>query len=184
MTTLCGLLKQDVREWEMSDSKTWGDDESRAFEVWKYYGAVGGADKDRMVQIVTWLLGFSAAIIGFYANGGLSRPLGTLLLFVLGALISLLAAYVALLYGSYAAWNWSIADRIARRYEWTEQMPDFVPFEGVEKVEKLPYVKRLAEPAEGRIAPVFKVFFCFSLASFLVHAFLMVNAVRHLAVCG
>ena len=99
----------------MNDPQSRSHDESFALEVWKHYGGVGGADKDRMVQIVTWLLGFSAAIIGFYASGELSRPLGTSLLFVIGALISLLSAYVALLYGSYASWNWSIADRIACR---------------------------------------------------------------------
>ena len=98
----------------MSKMKTWDDDEKLAFEVWKYYGGIGAADKDRMIQIVTWLLGFSAAIIGFYyASGKLVEPLGKVLLIVIGILVSLLAAFVALLYGGYAAWNWAIADRIA-----------------------------------------------------------------------
>ena len=39
--------------------------QDNAFEAWKYHASVGGADKDRMIQIATWLLGFSAAIIGF-----------------------------------------------------------------------------------------------------------------------
>ncbi len=32
--------------------KTWNDDEKLAFEVWKYYGSIGGADKDRMINCV------------------------------------------------------------------------------------------------------------------------------------
>ena len=57
---------------ETAARQTW-DDEKLAFEAWKYYEGVGGADKDRMIQIVTWLLGFSAAIIGFQASGKLTE---------------------------------------------------------------------------------------------------------------
>lgn len=108
--------------------KTWGDNGNLALEVWKYYQGIGGADKDRMIQIVTWLLGFSAAIIGFYASGKLTEQLATVLLIVIGIFVSLLAAYVALLYGSYAAWNWSIANQIAHDYKWDEQKTNFNPF--------------------------------------------------------
>ncbi len=112
----------------MSNDKTWDDDKKFAFEAWKYYGGIGGADKNRMIQIVTWLLGFSAAIIGFYASGKLTEPVGNVLLIGIGILVSILAAFVALLYGGYAARNWSIADRIACKYDWTEQKPGFDPF--------------------------------------------------------
>jgi hypothetical protein len=36
----------------MSKKKTWNN-EKLAFEVWKYFGGIGGADKDRMIHIVT-----------------------------------------------------------------------------------------------------------------------------------
>ena len=45
--------------------KTWSDDEKLAFEVWKYYGGIGGADKDRMINIVTWLLGSQQLLLVF-----------------------------------------------------------------------------------------------------------------------
>jgi hypothetical protein len=147
--------------------KTWGDDEKLAFEVWKYYGGIGGTDKDRMIQIVVWLLGFSAAIIGFYASGKLTEPLATVLL-VIGILVSLLAAFVALLYGSYAAWNWSIADQIACNYKWTEQKPDYKPFKSAWK-------EWLAKPCKDKIAPVFRVFFVVSLGSLIVHVILLAS---------
>src|ERR1051326_2704317 len=82
-------------------------------EVWKYYGGIGGSDKNTMIKIVTWLLGFSTAIIGVYATDKLKDDFAINLLFILGALISTVAACVALLYGGYSLWNWSIADRIA-----------------------------------------------------------------------
>jgi hypothetical protein len=150
----------------MSKKKTWGDNQNLAYEVWKHYHSIGGSDKERMIQIVTWLLGFSAAIIGFYASGKLTEPLATVLLIVIGLLISLLAAFVALLYGSYAAWNWSIADHIACDYEWTEQKPDYKPFESYWK-------EWLAKPCRDRIAPVFWVFFVVSLLSLIVHVILL-----------
>ena len=151
----------------MCKKKTW-DDDKLAFEVWKYYGSIGGADKDRMIQIVTWLLGFSATIIGFYASGKLTEPTATVLLLVIGILVSVLAAFVALLYGSYAAWNWSIADNIASNYEWTEQKPDYKPFKSAW------WKEWLAGPCKDKIAPVFKIFFVFSLFSLIVHVILLV----------
>ena len=41
------------------------------YDLWKYYGAIGGADKDRMIQIVSWLLAFSSGILGAYASNQL-----------------------------------------------------------------------------------------------------------------
>src|SRR5262245_13950099 len=112
---------------EESRKKTWGDDPKHAFEVWKYYGSIGGTDKDTMIKIVTWLLGFSTGIIGVYATGKLTQHFAAVLLIILGMLVSILAAFTALLYGGYAAWNWAIADRIAEVYNWTEQKPDYNP---------------------------------------------------------
>ena len=69
------------------------------------------------------MLGLSAAIIGFYATGKLTEPLATVLLMVLGILVSVLAAFTTLLYGGYATWNWAIADRIAESYDWLPDQP-------------------------------------------------------------
>jgi hypothetical protein len=92
--------------------------------------SVGGADKDRMVQITTWLLGFSAGILSLHATGKLTAPWAPILLIVLGILVSALAAFVALLYGGYATWRWAIADqiataeaKIAEAYPWSVLLP-------------------------------------------------------------
>lgn len=69
-----------------------------------------------MIKIVTWLLGFSTTIIGVYATGKLTEYFAKVLLIVLGILVSVLAAFTALLYGGYATWNWAIVDRIAKDY--------------------------------------------------------------------
>ena len=57
---------------------------------------VGGTDKVRMVQITTWLFGFSAAIFGFIVTNDLEyfhlkEPLATRLLAIRGLVISLVA---------------------------------------------------------------------------------------------
>jgi hypothetical protein len=163
----------------MSDTAkmTW-DDPKLAFEVWKYYGGIGGADKDTMVKIVTWLLGFSTAIIGFYATGKLTESFATALLIALGILVSVLAAFTALLYGGYATWNWAIADRIAKDYHWTEQKPDFIPLQASQVRWTARCPLRLAKPCQDRVAPVFWVFFAVSLVSLGAHGVLLFHAFR------
>ena len=141
-------------------------DQKQAFEVWKHYAATGGADKNWMILVI-WLLGFSAGIIGFYATGKLVKvPCAVIFL---GILISLLAAATSLLYGAYAAWNWAIADQIAKKYNWKEQRPDYNPFEGA----KISWAVQLAGPCENRIAPIFWLFFGASLVSLGVHGLLL-----------
>lgn len=152
--------------------KTW-DDDKLAFEVWKYYGSVGGGDKDTMIKIVTWLLGFSAAIIGFYATDKIKAPLPTSLLLVLGISVSILAAFTALLYGGYATWNWAIADRIAETYKWPEQSPSYDPVPRSEARWTAAFSLWLAKPCTNGVAPVFWVFFFASLVSLSVHVVLL-----------
>jgi hypothetical protein len=157
---------------EPARRRTWND-EGLAFEAWKYCGGIGGSDKDRMIQIVTWLLGFSAAIIGFQATGELKDPSVT----IFGVLVSLVAAYVALLYGSYAAWNWAIADEIAEAYDWRELHPDHDPTQRSKVGWQRTLVRCLARPCQGKIAPVFWAFFAVSLVSAVIHCLLLWCAV-------
>jgi hypothetical protein len=44
-------------------NKPWS--EGDAIELWKYFGGIGGGDKNTMVLVCNWLLGFSVVIIGF-----------------------------------------------------------------------------------------------------------------------
>jgi hypothetical protein len=148
--------------------RTW-DNEHLALEAWKYCGGIGGSDKDRMIQIVTWLLGFSAAIIAFQAKDELKHTSVT----ILGIVVSIAAAYVALLYGAYAAWNWGIADEIAKPYNWRELRPDHDPTRSSKAGWQRTLIRRLAKPCHGRIAPVFWAFFGFSLVSAVIHCVLL-----------
>jgi hypothetical protein len=156
--------------------KTWHDDKL-AFEVWKYYGSIGGGDKDTMIKIVTWLLGFSAAIIGFYAEEKLKTSLATVLLPVLGVTVSIVSAFTALLYGGYATWNWAIADRIAEAYKWHEQSPSYDPVPRSEASRTAALSLWFARPCTNGVAPVFWVFFLASLVSLIVHILLLVQVI-------
>jgi hypothetical protein len=52
----------------MNDTTAWEKEKSQ-IDVWKYYGSIGGADKDQMIKILTWLLTVSTGIMGFLQLG-------------------------------------------------------------------------------------------------------------------
>lgn len=163
------IMKDDtVRAWEKEKSQ---------IDIWKYYGGIGGADKDQMIKIVTWLLTVSTGIVGLYATGKINADGSMAFLLSIGVLVSLLAAFTALLYGGYAAWNWAIADRIAEKYIWKEQTPNFRPIPEPERyLDRLPLY--LAKPCKDKVAPVFWVFFVASVVSCIVHVGLLVMCFR------
>jgi hypothetical protein len=153
-------------------------DQALAFDVWKYHASVGGADKDRMVQITTWLLGFSAGILSLHATGKLTAPWAPILLIVLGILVSALAAFVALLYGGYATWRWAIADqiataeaKIAEAYPWSVLLPTNDPIKHPAGLSELPLW--LVKPRAGKLARIFWFFFGVSMTSAVVHTVLL-----------
>ena len=154
-------------------------EDGSALEVWKYYGNIGSADKETMIKVVTWLLGFSAAILGSYATGKLTQFLPTILLIILGILVSVLAALTSLMYGGYATWNWSIADRIAQEHDWNKQLPGFDPIPRSEVSWTAAFPLWLAKPREAGIAPVFWVFFFVSVVSFAIHVVLLYSILRY-----
>jgi hypothetical protein len=170
-----------MNRWEKKKAQHWEKEKSQ-LDTWKYYGSVGGADKDQMIKIVTWLLTISAGIVGFYATGKLKEA--STALFSIGMGVSALAAVTALLYGGYAAWNWAIADRIAEKHGWREQCPTFRPITKIHWIDWVPLW--LARPCDGKVAWVFWIFFAVSLASFVLHAWLLFSTssspseVRHL----
>jgi hypothetical protein len=154
-------------------TRSWTE-EKLAFEVWKYYGTVGGADKDRMIQISTWLLGFSAGILGLFATGKLTVPIAVFWLLFLGILVSVLAAIVALMYGGYATRNWAIADQIATTYAWPELLPTNNPIPKSTACWLAKRAFKFAKPCPGELAPVFWLFFFASITSAVVHLGLLV----------
>jgi len=107
-----------------------------------------------MIQIVTWLLAFSAGIIGFYATGKITKAQQALLW--IGVLVSVIAAFTALLYGGYAARNWAIAVEIAKKNDRVEQLPGYDPFKssGVPWTAHLP-IYWLAGTCETALLPFF-----------------------------
>lgn len=98
-----------------------------------------------MVTVTTWLLGFSATIIGyivthlirfdpFVLTDVFTQPKKAACLACLGFLVSTMAGYVALLYGGYANRNWAESDKIACRHRWC----DLVPHRSKGKQQRLP----------------------------------------------
>jgi hypothetical protein len=104
----------------------WNPDQ--AILIWQHFANVGGADKDRMVTVSTWLLSFSGTIIGYIAiqewGGTESNPLVAIILAFLGMLVSSLALAIITIYASYSNWNWGMADAIAKRYGWYDLYPN------------------------------------------------------------
>jgi hypothetical protein len=166
--------KKDPRHWR----------EEVAFEVWRHHASTGGADKDRMIQIATMLLGFSAALAAFtLREAGRPNLVGEHVvprcLAIVGLITSFASACVTLVYGGYANWNWAKADQIARDYEWWRLYPGDSPIAALGGPPKgftlVGWALNQAKPrpAHTDLAPVFWYFFWFSVASFGVHLSLL-----------
>jgi hypothetical protein len=155
--------------------------DEHAFEAWKHYAAAGGADKDRMIQIATLLLGFSAAIAGFtfdHAVKGhqITEPLAAAGLSIGGMIVAFASALVTLLYGGYANRNWARAEQIAESYGWSELQRANTPLGSSKKTTPAPSVLASwalyhsnPHPLDLRLAPVFLWFFLISALSFCAH---------------
>lgn len=160
---------------------------SEAMQAWNHFASAGGSDKDRMVSIVTWLLAFSGAIVGYVVTQGLrtlfiDHPIRLLLLALGGLTVSALAAYVALIYGGYANRNWAKADAIAELQEWNDLLfyklsrTDLITSKK-EKVAKTSWLTTLAKSQAEPCKPEEKlplVFFWFLLMA-------LVSCVGHFA---
>lgn len=152
-------------------NRTWGDRKTEAFEAWKYHSDIGGHDKDWMIQIVTWLLGFSSAILVYSLSGSL-EPQQRMYLAILGSIISVVGVFVTFLYGGYAARNWSIAARIAENHGLTEQKSTYCPYKDTVTRWSVTNLWRcLSGPCDSKIAPVFWFYILVSLVFLVVHIF-------------
>ena len=90
-----------------------------ALKAWEHFATTGGADKNTMTKVVSWLLAFSSTIIGYIATNSLnpdsfafSKPVATHFLAGIGFVVSIAAGSVAFIYGRYARINWARADMI------------------------------------------------------------------------
>jgi hypothetical protein len=114
-------------------------------ELWKHHATFGGEDKNRMVVIASWLLGFSAVILAQveyhlddFGRLTLNQPERAAPYAAIGAIVSITTAFVALVYGGYANRNWYKADEIASSEEWT----DLLPPEAATEALKAPWYRR------------------------------------------
>ena len=154
-------------------------------DIWKHFAGIGGADKDRMVTIATWLLSFSAGIIWYMASHIESVHFneGKLIIMAgLGIIVSGASCWIVLLYGSYAMWNWAKADSIALDRKWKILQPSSKFPSSSEESSKydegiqFSLIKRLGKPPSDRTqyAPIFKVFFVFTMGSLIIHILFLV----------
>jgi hypothetical protein len=181
---------------ESTDSTRSVDDGSvssqeQAIELWKYFGGVGGGDKNTMVQVCNWLLGFSVAIVAFAFGTKLltklfSEQWAFSIMSLLGFIISFVSGLVSLIYGSYANWNWAKADQIAdahKENKWRILDPDNVPWTNDQKKRGfgLPeWVVNWSTPTPRfhRLGPIFWIYFVLSMLSAAVHLTVMILANR------
>ena len=145
-------------------------DTASDLELWKHFAATGAADKNTMISSVSWLLGFAAALLGFIgkeSTGTESSQLIRLSAFF-GVVVSVVAAYISLLYGGYANKNWAKADEIASRNQWTDLVAD--PTERSTPTKLAALSMRLAHHCDPRmeLAPVFSRFFGIAVGTGLV----------------
>lgn len=156
-------------------------------ELWKHHAAFGGEDKNRMVAVVSFILGFSAAVLGVVASLpveegswiAFEKPGRAIVFSALGTVVSGIAAYTVLLYAGYSNQNWRKADSIAKNQPW----------ECLTKNRKLSpracnhslaaLSEKLAKPCEPdrELAPVFITFLVLSLVIMLVHVVIIITAV-------
>jgi hypothetical protein len=134
--------------------------EDNAFKAWEHFATTGGADKNTMTKVVSWLLAFSSAIIGYIVANPLnsnsllfSKPVATHFLAGIGFVVSIAAGSVAFIYGRYARTNWARADMIASARGWHELFP---------------------KTCTRRIAPIFWIYMVIAVLSGVIHlAFLL-----------
>jgi len=169
----------------MANAKTENDNNAsnhscQDFELWKHFSSIGGADKDRMVTIETWLLTFSGAIIG-YSGTAVNAKKSIVILAILGIIVSFAAGWVVLLYGAYSNWNWAKADYIARKNKWEDLIPS-QSFPSNEAVRpkflgclELWIVKKIGKPHDpsARLGSVFRGFIILSVLSLVIHVLLL-----------
>jgi hypothetical protein len=153
-------------------------------ELWKHFAGMGGTDKNTMVTIVSWLLAFAAAAIGYivtdkdligYTIPRISHPVRMMTVSSLGLLVSAVAGYVTLLYGGYANRNWAKADDIADRRGWCDLLPGDLGDRNSKKRQKSSRLNNVAwhwaRPCypDAELAPVFKVYGLLALLGGVAH---------------
>ncbi len=164
-------------------------------ELWKHHASFGGEDKNRMVTIASFLLGFSVAILGVTIalpmNEGawieFAYPGRAILISFLGINVSAIAAYVVILYAGYSNQNWRTAGAIAEGKTWQGMTnpPEWTPDTSQKRLMALrgkwgliALSEKWARPCnpQKEFAPVFIVFFVLSCLFISLHIAVMITA--------
>jgi len=154
-------------------------------EVWKHFAEMGGTDKNTMIATVSWLLAFAATGIGYIVTDSqiigptspqVQQPGRMMTVSLLGIFVSVVAWYLAIVYGGYSNRNWAKADEIARRREWSDLLPEGSPDKMTPERRCKPdglaaFAWRRARPCypQTELAPVFKIFSFLAFLSALTH---------------
>jgi hypothetical protein len=121
-------------------------------ELWKYFEAKGDTDKERMITIVSWLLGFAVAVLGLSVTE-LWCDSGWLRFLALDAgalLICVYSLWLIVDFGDHARRNWLRAEECLSKFPVLQSIRDstYIPPEKAEGI--------LAK--NRAMAPVFKNF--------------------------
>jgi hypothetical protein len=138
------------------------------------------------VALASWLIGFSAAILGYFLTQliapdafVLKEPLRAVAVSILGIGVSIVAGYLSLLYGGYANRNWEKADQIADNRGWKDLLPSDQPTygSGLNLIAK--GLARSCDP-KHELPRVFVIFFGIAVFSFALHLALLVWSLKML----
>jgi hypothetical protein len=154
-------------------------------EVWKHFAGMGGTDKNTMITTVSWLLAFAATAIGYIVTNSqmigptsprVQHPGRMIVVSLIGIFVSVVAWYLAILYGGYSNRNWAKADEIARKRKWLDLLPEgspdkMTPERGCKPDRLAAFAWQRAQPCypQTELAPVFKIFSFLALLSGLAH---------------
>jgi len=171
----------------------------QVLEVWKHFANTGGADKERMVTITTWLLAFSVAAISYIATKlvnyktapvKINNPELAVVIVVLGLVVSLVGLFVVLLYAGYSNRYWAKADKLAYDHKIKELYPETETVQefcceatGLNRL-VLPIIYALARNRDPRrsLAPIFWVFIILSAGLLVVNVFLLLFIINALLI--
>ncbi len=158
---------------------------NQLIEIWKHFAVTGGADKERMVTITTWILGFSAAILGYlainlidYSVVAVKEPGKTRVLSCLGALVSAYGARVVLLYAGYTNWNWGKANSLASQLKTKFNIRELPPIG--QNCRESP--EPMSRPPIGDLLPIFRWFLIGAVFLSIMH--LTAFVLSFFPVCG
>src|SRR5262245_2303431 len=92
-------LEKFLKQRRCSMSTALGSPNTTSTELWKFFEQRGTEQKESMIKLVTWIVGFAAVVLGFAVKEGFDKDFAKVahrgLLFVLGFVGLVLLAHAA-----------------------------------------------------------------------------------------